>query len=144
MSSFLGFDHIDARVPSLAAVEAFYDRLLPALGLSRTKYSHIDSKGDWYDVDEAHPANAKEYYALPEPGETALFMGIIEDSSMQTTRTRIAFRVATVDELVDWEARVRSWGARTVERSANVESYPALFFADPVGTRLELCARVPS
>jgi hypothetical protein len=31
MPKFLGFDHIDMRVPSLAAVEAFYDRLAAAV-----------------------------------------------------------------------------------------------------------------
>ena len=31
----LGLDHADIRVPSLAAVEAFYDAVMPGLGLSR-------------------------------------------------------------------------------------------------------------
>ena len=30
---FGGIDHIDVRVPALPAVEAFYDALMPALGL---------------------------------------------------------------------------------------------------------------
>jgi len=141
MPKFLGFDHIDTRVPSLAVVEAFYDRLLPALGLSRTKYSHVDERGDWHDVDADQPANTKEYYEPSLPGQVASFIGIIEDRTMQPTRTRIAFRVGTRVELDSWEPRLREWGAKNVEWCADMNAYPALFFEDPAGTKLELCAR---
>jgi catechol 2,3-dioxygenase-like lactoylglutathione lyase family enzyme len=144
MPKFFGFDHIDARVPSLAAVESFYDQLLPALGLSRTKYSHVDERGDWYDLDGDHPANAKEYYEPAIPGEMASFIGIIEDRTMRPTRTRIAFRAASRNELDEWEPRLREWGAKNIEWCADMDAYPALFFEDPAGTKLELCVRNPS
>jgi len=143
MPKFCGFDHVDARVPSLAVVEAFYDRLLPALGLSRTKYSHVDARGDWHDVDAHHPANTKEYYEIVEPGGLPSFVGIIEDRTMQPTLTRVAFRVGTRGELDEWEPRLREWGAKNVEWCADMDAYPAVFFEDPAGTKLELCARNP-
>lgn len=144
MPRFLGFDHIDARVPSLAAVEGFYDRVMPTLGFERSHYAHVSAAGEWSDVDDDHPANAKEYYEIVEPGAVALFMGVIEDRSMQPTRTRIAFRVGSRDDLPAWEVRLREWGAKNVEWCADMDAYPALFFEDPVGTRLELCCRNPS
>ena len=140
----MGFDHIDARVPSLAAVEAFYDNLLPALGLSRTRYAHVDPRGDWHGVDASHPANAKEYYEIVEPGGLSSFVGIIEYPAMQPIPTRIAFRVATRSELEAWHPRLVEWGAKKIEWSSEMETYPALFFEDPVGSRLELCCRKPA
>lgn len=144
MPKFIGFDHIDMRVPSLAAVETFYDALLPALGLSRTKYSHVDARGDWHDPDDDHPTNAKEYYEPKVAGRPSSFIGIIEDGSMRPTLTRIAFRVASRAALNDWEERIVAIGARCVERSAEMDAYPALFFEDPAGTKLELHAVDPS
>ena len=141
MQKFLGVDHIDARVPSLAAVEGFYDRLMPELGLTKKKHSHVDAAGDWYDVDHAHAANAAEYYEEGVSEGNPRFIGIVEDTSMTVVRTRFAFRVASRGELDKWEARLRELGARNVEPSADMDAYPAIFFEDPLGTRLEVCAR---
>ena len=142
MPRFLGIDHVDARVPSLAAVEPFYDRLMPALGLPRKKHSHVDAAGDWHDADHAHPANVAEYYEDPPVDGAARFVGIIEDVSMAVVRTRLAFRVASRDEVEAWEARLRDLAARGIERSEQMDVYPAIFFEDPLGTKLEICARV--
>jgi len=48
---FLGFDHIDTRVRSIQSVEPFYDRLLPALGLTEKRHAFVDDGGDWHDAD---------------------------------------------------------------------------------------------
>jgi catechol-2,3-dioxygenase len=40
------------------------------------------------------------------------------------------------------EPIVRAAGGRIVEWSSD-DGYPALYFEDPVGTRLEICARRP-
>jgi len=141
MPKFLGFDHIDARVPSLIAVEPFYDALLPLLGLTSKKQAHVDAAGDWHEPGPGKSANASEYYETPEPGKAAFFIGIIEDATMTVTRTRIAFRVTS--DLPGWEQRLRDLGARNIERSADLEAYPAIFFEDPLGTRLEVSARKP-
>jgi hypothetical protein len=142
MHKFPGFDHIDMRVPSLIAVEPFYDALLPLLGLTFKKQAHVDAAGDWHEPGPGRAANASEYYETAEPGNAACFIGIIEDATMTVTRTRVAFRVAPA-ELPGWEQRLRDLGARNVERSADLEAYPAIFFEDPLGTRLEVSARKP-
>lgn len=138
----LGLDHADIRVPSLAAVEAFYDALLPALGLSRKTESHVDAKGDWYDVDATHPRNVAEYHTPLVPGSPGWFVGFIEDPGMTPTATRIAFALDAEANLDAVEPLVRRAGCRVIEWSIE-PAYPALFFEDPAGTRLEICARRP-
>jgi hypothetical protein len=44
--------------------------------------------------------------------------------------------------LPEWDRVLREIGAREVELSDEA-SYPAIFFTDPLGTRLEVCARLP-
>jgi catechol 2,3-dioxygenase-like lactoylglutathione lyase family enzyme len=136
----LGLDHADIRVPSIAAVEAFYDAVLPALGLSRKTEPYVGSDGEWYDVDESRPRDAIEYGTPIVPGARGWFVGFIEDAPLQPTATRIAFALDREDALQAVEAIVRGAGGRNVERSIGA-GYPALFFEDPVGTRLEICAR---
>ncbi|MBC5811094.1 MAG: hypothetical protein GIW95_09650 [Candidatus Eremiobacteraeota bacterium] len=143
MPRFLGFDHIDTRVSSLAAVERFYDCLLPALGLAEKKHSHVDADGEWHNVDETHIPNAAEWFETAESGDTPVFMGVIEDPLMEPTATRIAFRIGSRAELEGWFERLGEFGAQKVERSADMEAYPAIFFEDPAGTKLELCTRNP-
>jgi catechol 2,3-dioxygenase-like lactoylglutathione lyase family enzyme len=138
----LGLDHADIRVPSLAAVEPFYDALLPALGLSRKTESHVDAKGDWYDVDGSHPRNVAEYHTPLVPGSPGWFVGFIEDPGMIPTATRIAFALDGEANLPAIEVHVRNAGGRVIEWSIE-STYPALFFEDPAGTRLEICARRP-
>ena len=141
--SFLGFDHIDLRVRSLSAVEKFYDALLPKLGLTRKKYSHVDTGGEWHEPSDDKPYNAAEYYEEPKSGSAAFFIGIIEDPAMRPTATRVAFRLASRSDLDMWERELASIGAVRIEPSPDMESYPALFFEDNAGSRLELCARRP-
>jgi catechol-2,3-dioxygenase len=143
-SNFLGFDHIDLRVSSLGAVEKFYDALLPMLGLTRKKYSHVDANGEWHEPSDDKPYNAAEYYEDPKSGTAALFIGVIEAPATRPTASRIAFRVASRTALEGWERDLASLGAARIEPSADMEAYPAIFFEDPAGTCLELCARRPT
>lgn len=62
MSQFLGFDHIDCRVTSLAAIEPFYDAVMPQLGLPRKRYCYVDDAGEWHEPSVRHAYNAVEYY----------------------------------------------------------------------------------
>jgi catechol 2,3-dioxygenase-like lactoylglutathione lyase family enzyme len=142
MTVFEGFDHLDVRVRSLGAVEEFYDRLMPELGLPTKRRAVVDEQGDWREPSPEHPYNVVEYYEAQVTGSTAHFIGFIEDTTMLPTQTRIAFRVASPAELEDWHQRVSEFGARNVERSAS-DDYPALFFEDPAGTKLELVAIRP-
>jgi catechol 2,3-dioxygenase-like lactoylglutathione lyase family enzyme len=144
IGGFLGFDHIDVRVPSLALVEPFYDALLPALGLTLKTYSVVDVGGDWHDVEPGEAYNAVEYCEDPKPHDKGRFIGFIEDPSMIPVRTRIAFLVESKDDVLAFETRVKGIGGRDVEfEDPRFDPRPAVFFSDPAGTRLEICARRP-
>jgi len=140
---FLGFDHADVRVRALAAVEAFYDAIMPRLGLTRKTFSRVDAAGDWHDATRDANYNVVEYFNEPPAGEVDWFIGFIEDAAMTPVSTRFAFRVRDRAALVEWEAVLRAQGARAIEFSEDMTAYPALFFEDPAGTKLELCARNP-
>jgi catechol 2,3-dioxygenase-like lactoylglutathione lyase family enzyme len=135
--AFLGFDHVDLRVPSLAAVEAFYGTLLPRLGLTRKSYAYVDARGEW---DDGTPEryNALEWY---EEGAASrpFFVGVIEDEDMIVGRTRFAFRIASRADFDAWVELLRELRAREIEIEDR-EASSSLFFADPLGTRLELLA----
>jgi catechol 2,3-dioxygenase-like lactoylglutathione lyase family enzyme len=136
----LGLDHADIRVPSIAAVEAFYDAVLPPLGLTTKSESHVAPDGEWHDVDATRPRNAIEYGTPASADSIGWFVGFIEDDGMVPTATRIAFALDSEKDLAAVETIVREAGARVVEWSIDA-GYPALFFQDPIGTRLEICAR---
>jgi catechol 2,3-dioxygenase-like lactoylglutathione lyase family enzyme len=137
-----GLDHADIRVVSIAAVERFYDMLLPALGLSRKTGAHVGADGEWYDVDESHPRNAVEYHTPVETGSPGWFVGFIEDPAGAVSRTRIAFALDDGAQLEAVERLIRAAGGRAIENSGD-PNYPSVFFEDPSGTRLEICARRP-
>jgi catechol 2,3-dioxygenase-like lactoylglutathione lyase family enzyme len=138
----LRLDHADVRVTSLIAVERFYDAVLPALGLSRKTESHVDRDGEWHEVGEGRPRNAVEYNTPLEPGSAGWFVGFVENAGFTASPTRIAFAIDDGADLGPVETLLREAGARSVERS-DADGYPALFFEDPLGTRLEICARAP-
>ena len=138
-ADFLGFDHVDTRVRSVRAVEEFYDRLMAELGLPEKRLAHVDERGEWHDPSDAKPYNTVEYYERAKPGKVSCFIGFIEDAQMVPTSTRIAFRVSS-SALDHWHSLLASIGAANIEWSASAE-YPALFFEDPAGTKLELVAR---
>jgi catechol 2,3-dioxygenase-like lactoylglutathione lyase family enzyme len=140
---FEGFDHIDCRVQSLAAVESFYDALMPELGLPNKRFAHVDADGEWHEISTERAYNTVEYFERPQPGETPFFFGVIERAEHEPGLTRIAFRVERA-RMMELEKLLPSMGALNVERSGDLEAYPAVFFEDPQGTKLELVARRPS
>ncbi|MBV9403236.1 MAG: hypothetical protein JO018_05860 [Candidatus Eremiobacteraeota bacterium] len=135
----MGFDHVDTRVRSVKSVEGFYDRLMPALGMTEKTYSLIDAEGNWVKAD-ATRYNIIEYYEPEQAGRVGCFMGFIEDAQMQPVGTRIAFRIAP-GQLDEWRKRLQEFGARNIELSESPQEYPAIFFEDPAGTKLELLGR---
>jgi catechol 2,3-dioxygenase-like lactoylglutathione lyase family enzyme len=139
--AYLGIDHIDLRVPALGAVEAFYDALFGRLGLTRKKYSHVETGGSSWEDGTPENYNAVEWYEDGVRGRAALFFGVIEEEGAQPARGRIAFAV-TANSLDEWQRVLPEIGAREIERN-DEEWYPAIFFTDPLGTRLEVCARPP-
>lgn len=120
-------DHIDLRVPDMAAARAFYDRLLPALGFTLPH----DVPAGWVS------------YREPGDGPTAFF-GFIESADFRPNENRIAFWThsnAAVDAFVPL---LRDLGARNIEGPDDSEGpgfYYAVFFEDPFGNRLEICHR---
>jgi hypothetical protein len=73
-------------------------------------------------------------------GTPGWFVGFIEDAPTAPTATRFAFAFDREADLPAVETLVRAAGGRVVEWSSEAD-YPALFFEDPVGTRLEICVR---
>lgn len=138
----LGLDHADIRVRSLSAVEPFYEQVFPTLGLSRKTESHVDAQGEWQAVDEQRPRNVIEFHTPIVAGSSGWFVGLIEDPRTPPTATRIAFVLERRFDFAAVERLVRDAGGLVVEMSGD-DTYPALFFEDPVGTRLEICARLP-
>lgn len=138
MAEFYGFDHIDCRVRSLAAVETFYDDLMPEIGLSEKRYAYVDPDGEWHREFDAY--NAIEYYEIAHPTKPRRFFGLIENPLHRNNDTRIAFRVA-YERLNELIALLRRIGAAGIELSEEMETYPAVFFEDPAGTKLELIGR---
>jgi catechol 2,3-dioxygenase-like lactoylglutathione lyase family enzyme len=137
--TFLGIDHVDSRVPALGAVETFYDELMRRLGLTGKHYAMVTFGGEQWDEGTPERYNAVEYHEEGVTGRPALFFGVIEEVGAEPARGRVAFAV-TEDSLDEWHRFLNEIGAREVERSES-EWYPAVFFTDPLGTRLEVVAR---
>lgn len=140
MHRFAGFDHVDTRVRSIHAVEPFYDRLMPELGLPHKRYAVVDERGDWHEAQADGTYNTVEYFETPQADRAEFFIGFIEDAKHVPPGTRIAFRVSP-ERLHAIAAFLEPIGARNIEPSANMKDYPAVFFEDPAGTKLEICAR---
>lgn len=116
------YDHIDLRVPDLAAVESFYRTLLPALGFIREQ----DVEG-WLQFESM---------------DGSQFFGITESPSHLANENRIAFQAASQEEVDRIAAIARGAGARNIEGPMDYEeSYYAAFFEDPCGNRFEICFR---
>ena len=140
---FEGFDHIDCRVRSLAAVETFYDALMPELGLPHKRFFYVDELGEWHEISGDRPYNTVEFSERAQPGRAPFFFGLIERRDHEPGLTRIAFRVERA-RMLELERVLGAMGARNVERNEDLEAYPAVFFEDPGGTKLELVARRPA
>ncbi len=134
---FLGFDHIDCRVRSLAVIESFYDDLMPAIGLTEKRYAYVDADGEWHREFDNY--NAVEYYEPEHPTKPRRFMGLIESPLHRNNETRIAFRVMR-EQLALLVALIERLGAQNLEQSDDPD-YPAVFFEDPAGTKLEFIGR---
>ena len=143
MPEFLGFDHIDTRVRSLSAVETFYDRLMAELGLPKKKRSFVDAQGDWHELKPGQAHNVAEYFEESLSSRATFFIGFIEDPAMVPVKTRIAFRVPRPLDATRWQRVLGEIGAKNIQLSESMEDYPAIFFEDPAGTKLELVARQP-
>jgi catechol 2,3-dioxygenase-like lactoylglutathione lyase family enzyme len=117
-------DHIDLRVPDLAAASSFYEVLLPALGFPL----RVEIEG-WLQFE------------APGDGPTDFF-GITEDPAHRPNATRIAFRAESREQLDALAALLTRIGARNIEGPGfEAPDYYAVYFEDPFGNRLEICHR---
>ena len=133
-------DHVDTRIPSLAKVETFYDGLMPLLGYTRKKLQYVDENNRWSDALADGTYNTVEYYTPGSDDEASSFIGFIERPDTVLTFTRIAFRV---DDVADpkWMKALQEIGAKNIEPSGDMSAYPAIFFEDPAGMKLEIVSR---
>lgn len=122
------FGHIDLRVNDAEAALAFYSKLLPALGFTRTFHG-----GGWYVF-----ASEGE---LPH----AAFFGMTEDRNHVANANRIAFWASSREEVDRIAAVVREAGGQNIEGPGPEpysKTYYAVFFEDPSGNRLEVYHRL--
>ena len=139
--AFAGIDHIDLRVPALGAVESFYDGFFKRLGLTTKKYSVVTFGGESWNDGTPENYNAVEWFEEHVHGRRVPFFGVIEEEGSVPAHGRIAFAVEK-ESLDEWTRVLPELGARAIERCEH-DAYPAVFFTDPLGTRLEVCARPP-
>ena len=119
------FGHIDLRVRDLAAAQAFYEELLPALGF--TERFHGDA---W-----------KVWAAAPDS-----YFAVTESAGHTSNENRIAFSVKSAAEVDRVAAIAREAGAHELSGPKEMPygpGYYAVFFADPSGNRLEVYVRPP-
>jgi len=126
---FSGFDHVDLRVRDLAAARAFYDVLMPALGLTDVVLN--DGEVEYY-----HPPLTVNG---PRP-----FFGLHEDPAHVANQTCLAFTATTpgdVDRLAQIALAAGAEAMEGPEIPYSSERYYAVFFRDPSGNRIEICYR---
>lgn len=118
------YDHIDLRVPDLAAAAPFFETLLPVLGFVRK----VTVEG-WLQYEATD-------------GEAAEFFGVTESAAHVANENRIAFRAVSAAEVDRLAATMVGAGAANVEGPMDYEpGYYAVFFEDPWGNRFEICHR---
>lgn len=116
------YDHIDLRVPDLAAATVFYEMLLPALGF--VKRQQIE---DWLQFES-------------EDGDE--FFGVTQSAAHVANENRIAFHAGSREEVMRLARIAEEAGGRNLEGPMEyTPGYHAVFFEDPCGNRFEICHR---
>jgi catechol 2,3-dioxygenase-like lactoylglutathione lyase family enzyme len=118
---------MDVRVADLAAALPFYDELLPALGF-----------GERYHGEEW------KVWATTEPLPSTAYFAITESPGHVANENRIAFWVASAEEVDRLAEIARGAGARDLSGPKPMPygpGYYAAFFADPSSNRLEIYFR---
>jgi catechol 2,3-dioxygenase-like lactoylglutathione lyase family enzyme len=129
----LGYDHLYVTVSDFSRSEAFYDRVMKALGFRKgdkeiggEPHAHYFNPHLQYSIRPARGAARHDPYA---PG-----------------LHHVCFQVADKVEVDEAEAALRAIGVEvTAAREYEYgEGYYAVFFEDPDGIRLEIVARTPN
>ncbi|MHB0879065.1 MAG: VOC family protein [Anaerolineae bacterium] len=122
------FGHVDLRVSDMERALAFYGKLLPALGFSRTFHS-------------------EQWKVFATEGELpgAAYFALTTESEHHPNANSIGFWAASPEEVDRIAAIVRDGGGTVTAgpgRFPISPSYYAVFFEDPFGNRFEITYRV--
>jgi catechol 2,3-dioxygenase-like lactoylglutathione lyase family enzyme len=123
------FGHIDLRVRDLGLAQEFYEALLPALGFTERYHGEV-----W------------KVWATPEELPAAAYFGATESVDHVANENRIAFSVASpedVDRLADVARHAGATELSGPKPMPYGPGYYAVYFADPSGNRLEIYHRPP-
>lgn len=122
-------DHLDIRVRDLERARSFYRPFCAALGLDVEKV-----EADFITYGTADPSD--------------VFLAIDADAQFVPSRTRMAFRADSREDVDRIAAVAKSAGATEFEPPHPCleysEGYYASFFSDPDGNRYEICHRPTS
>ncbi|WP_027093098.1 VOC family protein [Cohnella thermotolerans] len=122
------FSHIDLRVPDLARVLPFYEKLLPALGFTRTFHS-----ANW------------RVFASEDELPSASYFAITEDPGHRPNGNLVGFWAEDRAE-VDRLAEVVREAGGTIRSGPQLfpisPTYYAVFFEDPCGNAYEIVHRL--
>jgi catechol 2,3-dioxygenase-like lactoylglutathione lyase family enzyme len=121
------FGHIDLRVRDVAAAEAFYEALLPALGFT-----------------ERYPSERWKVWATSDALPWTAYLAITESAGHAPNENRIAFAVGSredVERVADVALDAGAVGLAGPKEMPYGPGYYAIFFADPSGNLLEVYYR---
>ncbi|MEO6835078.1 MAG: hypothetical protein ABI231_04120 [Candidatus Tumulicola sp.] len=96
---------------------------------------------DRIDCRARSPRSSRSTTRSCPSSDSPFFIGFIEKNDHVAGATRIAFRVEPARM---FELLLPRIGAHKVERSEDIATYPAIFFEDACGTKLEIVARPPA
>lgn len=122
------FSHIDLRVNSFEQLLPFYEKLLPALGFTRT----------------FHSAQWKVFAAEGDLPSVAYF-AITEDPNHQPNKNMVGFWAESPADVDRIAALVREIGGKITDGPRQFPispSYYAVYFEDPCGNPYEITYRV--
>ena len=122
------FSHIDLRVPNMEAALPFYEKLLPALGFTRTFHSPL-----W------------KVFAADGELPSAAYFAIMEDPAHSPNTNIVAFWAASREEVDQIAQLVREAGGKINDGPRQFpisKSYYAVFFEDPCGNNYEIVNRL--
>ena len=120
------YDHIDFRVRNLRKATAFYDKLMPALGLRVVRGG--ERSREYFQEDRRLP-----------------FFGLNQAVKSSPSLSRIAFNAATRKDVDRIASVVRRAGGKEIcgpeVCTSYHQPYYAVFFEDPDGNKFEVCCR---
>ena len=131
-------DHIQVTVKDLAVAEAFYDKLMPILGLDLARKGKGKVAAHEFDVVEyVHPLLI---FGINSP--RAAFKDDTVHRRKPGSLHHLAFKAASQEEVDELYEKIKETGAHIVNPPQlypqHGEKYYALFFKDPDGIKYEI------